>query len=81
MRKKLMLISFVLSLVFVFTAGCANTPGSHYNVRQQPNSSQALQSVGILAGQLSGNKASPQKRNEALQGLGALGTLMDFMGQ
>ena len=79
--RKIMLMSFVLALVFVFTTGCDSTPGSCYNVRQQPNTSQALQGVGVLAGQLGGNKASPQKQNEALQGLGALGTLIDFMGQ
>ena len=80
MKKTMMLMGLVLALIFVFTTGCASAPGSYHNVRQQPNTSQALQSAGLLLGQASGNKASPQKRNEGIQGLGALGTLIDFMG-
>ena len=60
-----------------------NQPTVNVNHRNQPSTGDALQSVGELSYQLIGkrNGVTPQKYNNNMRALGALGTLMDHMGR
>ncbi len=79
-------IVVILAVTLIPLTGCTGSysrPGFHVNHHHQPSTGNALQSVGELGYQLIGrrNGVTPQKYNNNMRALGALGTLMDHMGR
>lgn len=82
MKTRIFVIFVVLS-ASIFMAGCTESysdSGTHHYYHYQPNTGQALQSLGELAYQTRGKKkgVTPQKYNDGMRSLGALGALIDF---
>lgn len=79
-KTKVIVVTLVLS-VSIFVIGCADpyaNQGTHLYHHSQPSTGQALQSLGEIGYQLGGKKVSPEKYNDNMRALGALGLLMDY---
>ena len=79
--KKLIIVTLVVASFFL--AGCTesySSPGTHVNHHYKPSTSQGLQALGELSYQAGGKSVSPQKYNDNMNALGALGILMDITG-
>jgi predicted small secreted protein len=79
---KTIFVAFVVLSASIMTTGCTESyssgSGTDVYVHHQPGSAEALQALGELAYQSGGKRVTPQKYNDNMKGLGALGTLMDF---
>ena len=83
MKRTMVVILAVTMIALTGCTGSYSRPGVHVNHHYQPSTGRALQSVGELGYQLIGRKngVTPQKYNNNMRALGALGTLMDHMGR
>ena len=84
MKTKIIVI-IMLATTTMYITGCTESysgsgSGNHVYHHSQPSTSNALQAIGELSYQAIGrrNGVTPQKYNNNMRGLGALGTLMDF---
>jgi hypothetical protein len=79
--KTRIFIAFVVLSASIFTTGCTESylsQGSHVYHHSQPSTGEALQALGELAYQAGGKRVTRQKYNDNMDGLGALGILMDI---